>query len=65
MEVKLADAYFKILKCIESSNYYQLIESIPNMLETFKIIYGEEQEYYQLLRHYENSLAQFESKNNV
>lgn len=62
MEVKLADAYFKILKCIESSNYYQLIGSIPNMLDTFKNTYGEEQEYYQLQSHYKNSLAQFESK---
>ena len=62
MAVKLADAYFKIIKCIEGSNYCQLIGSIPNMLETFKIIYGEEQEYYQLLRHYETSVAQFESK---
>ena len=62
METNLADAYFKIFKCIESSNYFQLTESIPNMLETFKLIYGEEQEYYQLLRHYENSVAQFESK---
>jgi hypothetical protein len=65
MEIKLADAYFKILKCIESSNYYQLIESIPNMLDTFKTMYGEEREYYQLLSHYNSSLAQFESKTNV
>jgi hypothetical protein len=65
MKLKLADAYFKILKCIESSNYYQLIESIPNMLETFKTNYGDEQEYYQLLSHYKSSLAQFESKTNV
>lgn len=61
-EIKISDAYFKILKCIESSNYFQLLESVPNMLNTFKNIYGEEQEYYQLFSHYKSSLAQFESK---
>ena len=60
METNLADAYFKIFKCIESSNYFQLIESIPNMLETFKLIYGEEQEYYQLLNHYKGRLIELE-----
>jgi len=65
MEINLADAYFKIFKCIESSNYFQLIESIPNMLETFKTLYGEEQEYYQLFNHYKSRLIEFESKTNV
>ena len=65
MEVKLADAYFKILKCIESSNYYQLIESIPNMLETFKKIYGEGHEYNQLFNYYKSRLIECETKTNV
>jgi hypothetical protein len=65
MEVTLADAYFKVLKCIESSNYFQLIGSIPAMLETFKTNYGEERTYYQLLNHYKSRLIEFETKTNV
>jgi hypothetical protein len=65
MAVKLADAYFKIIKCIEGSNYFQLIGSIPNMLETFKKIYGEGQEYNQLFNYYKRRLIECETKTNV
>lgn len=65
MEFIISEAYFKIFKCIESSNYFQLTGSVPNMLENFKKLYGEEQEYIQLMHHYKTRLQEFESKTNV
>lgn len=62
MEFTLSDAYFKIFKCIESSNYFQL-QTIPTMLDSFKKLYGNGIEYDQLLEQYNNKLKQIESKN--
>lgn len=64
MEFNLSEAYFKIFKCIESSNYFQL-QTIPTMLDSFKTLYGENLEYKQLTEQYNNKLKQFELKTKV
>lgn len=64
MEFNLSEAYFKIFKCIESSNYFQL-QTIPTMLDSFKKLYGENLEYKQLTEQYNNKLKQFELKTKV